>query len=388
MGRGPFHGGGPLNFFKMFKFKIVKSSRKNLSRRGEITTSRGKVQTPVFMPCATRGSVKGISSEELKSLGYEMILANTYHLYLRPGDQEIKEFGGLQKFINWSGPILTDSGGYQVFSLGKNFRNYDEEREIVSLVNVQNDGVWFKSHLDGSKHFFSPEKVIEIQKNLGSDITMVLDECTEYPAKKSRVKVSMEQTHRWAKRSIEYWQKQGNNHQALFGIVQGGIYKDLREESVRFISSLGFDGIAIGGVSVGEGKRNMYKVMKWVGPLLPKDKPHYLMGVGEPADIIEAAKWGFDMFDCVLPTRLGRHGTIWITSDWQKFNKIDLGKSKYQKDKKVLMANCHCPACKAGYSRAFISHLIKEKEMLGMRLATLHNLWLINNLMKKIRKSI
>jgi len=375
----------------MFRFIIKKQSKKTLARKGYLQTSRGKVQTPVFMPCATRGSVKGISNQELIQIGFEIVLANTYHLHLRPGDENIKNLGGLHKFINWPKPILTDSGGYQVFSLGKNFRNYDEKREIASLVNVQNDGVWFKSHLDGSKHFFSPEKVIEIQKNLGSDILMVLDECTEYPASLERAEKSMAMTHQWAKRSIDYWRELGpstSSGQALFGIVQGSTYKDLREESTKYISSLDFDGVAIGGVSVGEGKGNMYKVMKWVGPLLPKDKPHYLMGVGEPRDIIEAAKWGFDLFDCVLPTRLGRHGTIWVTSDWQKFNKIDLKKSKYQKDKKALMVNCLCPACKAGYSRAFISHLIREKEMLGMRLTTLHNLWLINNLIKKIRDNI
>lgn len=375
----------------MFKFKISKNSKKTLARRGVLVTQHGKVQTPVFMPCATRGSVKGISPEELKKIGFEIILTNTYHLHLRPGDEKIKKLGGLHQFINWSGPILTDSGGYQVFSLGKNFRNYDEEREITSLVNVQNDGVWFKSYLDGSKHFFSPEKVIEIQKNLGSDIMMVLDECTEYPASLKRVEESMAMTHLWAKRSKEYWQKCGpstSSGQALFGIVQGSVYRDLREESVKYISSLAFDGIAVGGVSVGEGKKHMYEVMRWVGPLLPKEKPHYLMGVGEPEDIIEAVKWGFDMFDCVLPTRLGRHGTVWITKNFKKFPKIDLSKSEYRLDKKVIMSDCGCPTCKAGYCRAYISHLIREKEMLGMRLATIHNLWLINRLLQQIRSKI
>ena len=200
--------------------------------------------------------------------------------------------------------------------IGNNFRQYhsDVENGHASLVNTNRDGAWFKSHLDGSKHFFTPEKVIEIQKDLGSDIAMVLDECTEFPASKKRAQASMEMTHTWAKRSIDYWQRFKNPNQALFGIVQGSTYKELREKSLKYISSLGFDGIAVGGVSVGEGKKNMYKVMRWVGPLLPKDQPHYLMGVGEPEDIIEAVKWGFDMFDCVLPTRLGRHGTVWVTS--------------------------------------------------------------------------
>ena len=369
-------------------FRITKKAQNSLARKGIIKTSHGEFQTPVFMPCATVGAVKGISSEELNDLGYEIILSNTYHLYLRPGEKEIKNFGGLHQFMNWRGPILTDSGGYQVFSLGKNFRQYSEAIEEVSLVNVNAGGVWFKSHLDGSRHFFTPEKVIEIQKDLGSDIMMVLDECTEYPATKKRAKTSMEMTHPWAKRSIDYWQRFKNSKQALFGIVQGSIYKDLREKSVEYISSLPFDGIAVGGVSVGEGKRHMYQVMRWLGPLLPPDKPHYLMGVGEPEDIIKAVKWGFDLFDCVLPTRLGRHGTVWVTSDWKNFRKIDLRKAQYRGDKKVIMKECKCPACSQGYFRAYIGHLIKSKEMLGLRLASLHNLWIIAELMRRLRNSI
>lgn len=372
----------------MFKFKIIKKSKAGFARRGFIKTSHGTFKTPVFIPCATVGAVKGISREELENIGFEIILSNTYHLFLRPGEKEVQKLGGLNRFMNWDRPILTDSGGYQVFSLGKNFRDYAEEIREATLVNVKNDGVWFKSHIDGSKHFFSPEKVLEIQKDLGSDIAMVLDECTEYPATKERARFSMEMTHCWAKRAIDYWQRFGGKNQALFGIVQGSTYKDLRKESVKFISSLAFDGVAVGGVSVGEGKSNMYKVMEWVSAYLPHDKPHYLMGVGEPEDIIEAVKWGFDMFDCVLPTRLGRHGTVWTTSNWKTFPKIDLRKSKYRSDNKVIMKNCGCEACLRGYSRAYIGHLIKSKEMLGMRLASLHNLWIINELLKKIRKSI
>jgi len=380
----------------MLKFEVIKSSKNNLARRGVISTTHGKIQTPFFMPCATVGAIKGISPQELKEIGFEIILANTYHLYLRPGEKNIKKLGGIHKFINWDRAILTDSGGYQVFSLGKNFTDYNGKNLKTRLAKVTAKGVVFQSHLDGSKYNLSPEKVIDIQIDMDSDIIMVLDECTEYPAKKSRVKSSMEQTHQWAKRSIEYWKKHKNNKQVLFGIIQGGIYKDLREESVKFISTLGFDGVAVGGVSVGEGKANMYKVMKWVGPLLPKDKPHYLMGVGEPEDILEAVKWGFDMFDCVLPTRLGRHGTVWVTKDWpldlargkNKFSKIDLRKSKYQTYKNIIMKNCQCPTCSQGFSRAYISHLIKEKEMLGMRLASLHNLYFIKELINNIHKGI
>jgi len=369
-------------------FRITKKAKNSFTRIGIIGTPHGKIQTPVFMPCATVGAVKGVSREELKNLGYENILANTYHLYLRPGEKEIKKLGGLHQFMNWPGPILTDSGGYQVFSLGKNFRDYADKIRQSSLVNVKNDGVWFRSHLDGSKHFFSPEKVLDIQKDLGSDIAMVLDECTEYPATKERARFSMEMTHTWAKRSIDYWQRFKDPKQALFGIVQGSVYQDLREKSVKFISSLPFDGIAVGGVSVGEGKKHMYQVMRWIGPLLPKDKPHYLMGVGEPEDIIEAVKWGFDLFDCVLPTRLGRHGTVWTTINWKNFKKLDLRKAQYRRDKKVIMKDCGCPACANGYSRVYIGHLVKSNEMLGMRLASMHNLWLISELLKRLKNAI
>lgn len=376
----------------MFKFKIQKQSKKTKLRTGIIETSHGKIDTPVFMPCATVGAVKGISAEELKSIGFEIILSNTYHLYLRPGDGQIKKLGGIQKFMNWERSILTDSGGYQVFSLGAGFnndyKNNSNKNHKIKLAKVGDSGVIFYSHLDGKKHEFTPEKVIDIQKNLGSDIMMVLDECTEHPVTHQRAEESMEKTHAWAKKAIEYHQKTKNNKQALFGIIQGSIYKDLRIKSAKYITSLPFDGIAVGGVSVGEGKANMYKVIKWLGPLLPKDKPHYLMGVGEPEDIIFAVKYGFDMFDCVLPSRLGRHGTVWVTSNWRKFSKLDLRKSKYKLDKKPVMNDCGCPACKSGYSRAYLSHLLKEKEMLGMRLATLHNLYILKELTNRLRKQL
>lgn len=363
-------------------FNITKQSKKDLSRRAVLSLSKIDVETPVFMPVGTNGSVKGISVEEIKAMGYGLILGNTYHLYLRPGEKLVKKMGGIQRFMNWGRGVLTDSGGYQVFSLGQNF---DGQK---SLVSVYKNSVHFRSHLDGSRHIFTPEKVIDIQKDLGSDIMMVLDECTEFPATHERAQESMTTTHKWAKIANDYWQETKNDNQALFGIIQGSTFKDLREESAKFISSLDFDGIAVGGVSVGEGKSHMYDVMRWVGPLLPKDKPHYLMGIGEPEDIIEAVKWGFDMFDCVLPTRLGRHGTVWTTKDWQKFPKIDLRKSKHEFDQKPIMKGCGCEACSKGYTRAYLHHLFKTGEMLGLRLASLHNLWLLAELMKKIRKDI
>ena len=365
-------------------FKITKQSKTTLARTGKFVTPHSTVETPVFMPVGTNGSVKGISPDEIQKMGYQIILGNTYHLYLRPTSELIKTMGGIQKFINWPGSILTDSGGYQVFSLGQNYDNHGKNTE-ASLTTVVKRGVWFRSHLDSSKHLFTPEKVIDIQRNLGSDIMMVLDECTEFPATHERAEKSMQTTHRWAKEASDYWQSIKKPDQALFGIVQGSTFEDLREESAKFISSLNFDGIAVGGVSVGEGKEHMYQVMKWVGPLLPKDKPHYLMGIGEPEDIIEAVKWGFDMFDCVLPTRLGRHGAVWVTEDWQKFPKIDLRKTKFKEDKTVLMKGCECPACSGGYTKSYLSHLIRSGEMLGMRLLSLHNLWILAELMRKIR---
>jgi queuine tRNA-ribosyltransferase len=400
------------------KYIVKEKSNKTMARIGVLELAHAEVKTPVFMPVGTNGSVKGISMEEIQDLGYKLILGNTYHLYLRPTDELIAKMGGLHKFINWPGAILTDSGGYQVFSLGQNYESYDAKAsgfdakasgfdakasgfdakasgygntKETSLSQVTKRGVWFRSCLDGSKHLFTPEKVIDIQRNLGSDIVMVLDECTEFPATHERAEKSMKSTHRWAKEAIEYWEKlkveskKLKEKQAIFGIVQGSTFQDLREESAKYISSLPFDGIAVGGVSVGEGKEHMYQVMRWVGPLLPPDKPHYLMGIGEPEDIIEAVKWGFDMFDCVLPTRLGRHGTVWTTEDWQKFPKIDLRKSKFKEDKNPIMENCQCPACSAGYTRSYLSHLIRSKEMLGMRLASLHNLWILKELMQKIQ---
>lgn len=411
----------------MLKFKVKKQSNgltsspqaKSFVRIGEIKTNHGKIQTPVFMAVGTVGAVKSVSSDELKDLGAQIILGNTYHLYLRPGDKFIKRMGGLHEFIKWDRPILTDSGGFQVFSLGEKFKNSKLKTQIFneipnsndqnkSLVKITEKGVEFRSHLNGSKHFFTPERVIDIQVNLGSDIMMVLDVCTEFPATRKRAKEAMELTHRWAKRSIDYYRKLKAKKEklkitaknlklgALFGIVQGSVYKDLREQSAKYISSLGFDGVAVGGVSVGEGKKHMYDVMHWSGELLPKDKPHYIMGIGEPEDIVEAIKNGFDMFDCVLPTRLARHGVVWVNQKLkiksQKsklmnnfYTKIDLRKAKTRNDKNPLETNCGCYTCKNGFSRAYLAHLIKEREMLGFRLASIHNIYFLNNLINNIK---
>jgi len=362
----------------MFKFKIIKGSKKSLARTGQITTNHGSFHTPAFMPCATHGAVKSLSPQELKNIGTEIVLFNTYHMFLRPGDKFIKKAGGLHSFTRWQGPILTDSGGYQVFSLRDKF------------VKIKDNGVEFASYLNGKKHFFTPEKVIDIQLNLGSDIILVLDVCAEYPINREKAKKAMELTHKWAQKSLEYFQKKtksappaggwrNKNKPVLFGIVQGSIYKDLREESTQFISSLPFDGIAVGGVSVGEGKGNMYKVIRWVAPLLPKDKPHYLLGVGEPEDLKYAVKYGFDMFDCVAPTRLARHGTVYT-----KKGRLDLRKSAGKKDLKTIERGCGCSACKNGFSRAYLAHLLQEQEILGVRLLSQHNLYFIQSFVKEM----
>lgn len=367
----------------MFKFKIIKKSKKTKARIGKIITSRGRIQTPVFMPCATVGAVKGISPAELENLGFEIILANTYHLYLRPSEQIISKFGGLQKFMNWPHPILTDSGGYQVFSLGKN-----------NLAKITGNGVIFRSHLDGSRHQFTPEKVIDLQLALGSDIIMPLDYCPSADAEYNEIERAVDLTNKWFERAWHHYQKRiknipPKNRPALFAIIQGGAHKDLREKSYQVQSKFPVDGFAIGGVAnAGESKLKQQKALKYTLPLLPVDKPRYLMGVGEPADLIYAIRQGIDMFDCVLPTRLARHGTAWLTSDWHNFSKIELRKACFQNDKKNLMKNCLCPTCQGGFSRGYLSHLAREKEMLGLRLLGLHNLSIIQQLLGKLRGEI
>jgi queuine tRNA-ribosyltransferase len=359
-------------------FKILKQDKKSSARTGILKTAHGEIRTPVFMPVGTLGTVKTTTPDELKDLGADIILGNTYHLYLRPGDKEIKKLGGLHELIRWDRPILTDSGGYQVFSLGK---GKDE------LVKIKEDGVHFKSHLDGSKHFFTPEKVIDIQRNLGSDIVMVLDECTPYPATKKYATQAMNRTHAWAKEAVEHFKKKKIKNQMLFGIVQGSTFKDLREQSARFITSLPFDGIAIGGVAVGEGKKEMYEALDWLKPTITKEKrPIYLMGVGTPEDLLESVERGVDMFDCVLPTRLARHATVWVYE--KKGGKANLLNAKFKNDKNPIMKGCQCYSCKNGFSRAYIHHLLKENEVLGIRLTTLHNLHFLLDLMKEIRKNI
>ncbi|MDD5731636.1 MAG: tRNA guanosine(34) transglycosylase Tgt [Patescibacteria group bacterium] len=379
-------------------FKILKRDKQSSARTGILKTIHGDIRTPVFMPVGTLGTVKTTTPNELKELGADIILGNTYHLYLRPGDKEIKKLGGLHNFINWDRPILTDSGGYQVFSLAKNIRPIICSTGHIrpkNLVKITPDGVHFQSHLDGSRHFFTPEKVVDIQRNLGSDIMMVLDECTSYPCSKKYAIEAMNRTHNWAEKAIEHFHKTVGARRAvpkkslLFGIVQGSTFKDLRQKSAKFISSLPFDGIAIGGVSVGEGKKEMYKVLDWTIPHIRPTgpiRPIYLMGVGTPEDLLEAVERGVDMFDCVLPTRLARHGTVWYYE--KTGGKLNLLNSSNKSYSGPIMKDCQCYACKNGFSRAYIHHLLKENEVLGIRLTTLHNLHFLLDLMRQIRDNI
>lgn len=349
------------------RYELIKECKQTGARLGRLHTPHGVIETPIFMPVGTQATVKSMTPEELKEIESQIILSNTYHLYLRPGHDLIREAGGLHKFMNWDRPILTDSGGFQVFSLGP-------------LRKITEEGVEFRSHHDGSKHFLSPEKAVEIQTALGSDIMMAFDECAPYPADREYVKKSLERTTRWLKRCKDAHKNTEN--QALFGIVQGGMYKDLREQSAKEITSIDLPGYAIGGLSVGEPKELMYEMLDYTVPLLPKDKPRYLMGVGSPDDLIEGVLRGIDMFDCVLPTRIARNGTA-MTSH----GKVVVRNATYQRDFTTLDEECDCYACK-NYTKAYIRHLIKTNEILGARLLTIHNLRFLLNLMKNVRQAI
>lgn len=349
------------------KYELIKESKDTDARLGRVHTPHGVIDTPAFMPVGTQATVKAMSPDELKDIGAQIILGNTYHLYIRPGHKLIEDFGGLHGFMKWDRPILTDSGGFQVFSLNE-------------LRKISEEGVEFKSHLDGSKHFFSPEYVMEIEESLGADIIMSFDECIPYPCEKDYAKKSMERTVRWLKRCEKAHTK--TDTQALFGIVQGGTFKDLRIESAKMTIEVDLPGYAIGGLSVGEPKEEMNEVLEYTVPILPKDKPRYLMGVGSPDSLIDGAIRGIDMFDCVLPTRIARNGTV-MTSE----GKLVVRNAEYSRDSKPLDEKCDCYTCR-NFSRAYIRHLIKAGEILGGRLTTIHNLRFLQNLMKDIRYAI
>jgi len=340
-------------------------AKDNNARLGQIITQRGVINTPAFMPVGTNATVKAMSPEDMKGLGADIILSNTYHLFLRPGHKVIKEAGGLHKFMNWDGPILTDSGGFQVFSLSP-------------LRTIKDEGVEFRSHIDGSLHFLTPELVMEIQGSLGSDIAMIFDECTPYPATKEYALDSLKLTSKWATRCLGA----RNKGQALFGIVQGGMYKDLRKQSADELIAMGFDGYALGGLSVGEPKELMYEIINYATPLLPDDKPHYLMGIGDLMDVLEAVAAGTDMFDCVMPTRNARNGTLFTSQ-----GRISIKREEFKKDNSPLDPDCDCYTCK-NYSRSYLRHLYMSREILSMRLNTMHNLHFFMEFFRKMREAI
>ena len=349
-------------------YELLHQDKNSGARRGVVHTPHGDIQTPVFMPVGTQATVKSMTPEELKEeVGAQIILSNTYHLYLRPGEKIVKEAGGLHKFMNWDKPILTDCGGFQVFSLS-------------DLRTISEDGVEFRSHLDGSKHFFTPEKVMQIEEDLGADIIMSFDECCPYPSTYEYTKESMNRTTRWAIRCKNV--HKNIDKQGLFGIIQGGFYKDLRKKSAEDLIKLDLPGYAIGGISVGEPKEEFLDILRYTTPLMPADKPRYLMGVGTPDYLIEAAISGIDMCDCVLPTRIARNGTAMT---WN--GKIVIRNATYERDFTPLDPECNCYTCK-NYTRAYIRHLVKTKEILGTRLLSIHNLYFLTKLMERVRIEI
>ncbi len=350
----------------MYQFILQKTDSRSHARLGEIHTWHGTFPTPMFMPVGTQATVKALTPEDLEEVGAGIILANTYHLYLRPGADLIAKAGGLHRFMNWKRGMLTDSGGFQVFSL-------------AGLRKMTDEGVLFSSHIDGSKHFFTPEKVMEIEQQLGADIAMCFDVCTPIPSRYEEAKLAVERTTAWAKRCKAAHTRED---QALFGIIQGNLFEDLRTRSAEEIVDIDFPGYAIGGLSVGESKEEMYQTLAYLHPLLPQDKARYLMGVGAPEDLVEGVYHGIDMFDCVLPTRIARHGTAFTHT-----GKIVMRNAKYAEDFAPLDEACYCSVCR-NYSRAYLRHLIKAEEILAHRLISYHNLYFLLNLMKDIRQAI
>lgn len=404
----------------MSLFEVYSQDPHTRARCGVLQTAHGPISTPSFVAVGTQATVKAVGPDDLTKIGIQVLIANTYHLHLRPGEDVIAQLGGLHKFMGWDGPIMTDSGGFQAFSLGAAIEHgvgkiasiFPDEVEAAergghlrkarqgqSLVKITEEGIEFRSHLDGSPQKFTPENTIEIQKKLGADIIFVLDECTSPLHEYEYTKRAMERTHRWAVRALEYfrrpspptplpytgerWRSRGEG-QALFGIVQGGAYRDLREQSTKFIASLDFDGFGIGG-SVGRSKDDLYKVLDWTIPLLPQEKPRHLLGIGEIEDIFHAVARGVDLFDCVAPTRMARNGALWV-KDAENF-RINITNAVYKTDPRPIAEECSCYTCQ-NFSRAYLHHLFIAREILAMRLATIHNLYFLESLMRRIRAAI
>ena len=381
----------------LMRFTIEKELKGKLGRAGTLETPHGIIETPAFVTVGTKATVKALTPEQVKSIGAQVVLANTYHLYLEPGDERVKKFGGLHKFMNWSGPTMTDSGGFQVFSLGAAYgkelskitkitdpsqllAERSTEGETPRLATIGADGVSFRSHLDGSLRYITPEKSIEIQHNLGADIIFAFDECTSPTETIQYQEEALERTHRWAKKSLEYHQsKENSKHQALFGIVQGGREESLRKKSAEYIGALDFDGFGIGGSFA---KEDMETAVLWVNEILPKEKPRHLLGIGEPEDLIMGIENGVDLFDCVAPTRNGRGGTLYTSN-----GKVNIRNAQFREDEGPLDVECECEVCK-NYSRAYLCHLYRAHEMLGGTLGSMHNLYFIINLVKRLRQAI
>ncbi len=351
----------------MFDFQVKAVSGR--ARAGVLQTPRGAIQTPVFMPVGTLGSVKALCPEELEAIGVQILLGNTYHLYLRPGCEVIETFGGLHGFMHWQRPILTDSGGFQVFSL-------------AALSSLTEEGVTFRSHIDGSRHLLTPEKSVEIQRCLDADIIMCLDQCIAYPAGYETAVAAMDLTTRWARRCRQAWKKSDAGGSALFGIVQGGMYKELRRASAQDLAALEFPGYALGGLSVGEPPQTMYEVADFTLELLPAEKPRYIMGVGRPEDLVTLVSLGADMFDCVMPTRNARNGQLFTHG-----GTVNISNARFKKDTRPLMEDCACYTCRH-YSRAYLRHLYKSRELLSYRLNSIHNLFYFTDLMARVRRAI
>lgn len=390
----------------MFQFRLEASW--GSARAGRFTTDHGEVLTPIFMPVGTQASVKALSPQDLREAQAQIILANTYHVHLRPGEELVSELGGVQEFSGWRGPMLTDSGGFQAFSLGEQLERKRGEAGVSaqSMVKISDDGVKFRSHLDGSEHVFTPESVMEIQRHIGADIAMVLDQLTPDAASERDAREALDRTHAWAQRAKQAWDAGGHAavggwYQALFGIVQGGMHRALRQESASVLSAMGFDGIAVGGETIGYNMDGTEEVMDWIRPLLPQDKPRYAMGLGrDPEDILRAVRAGFDMFDCVAPTRLARNGALYagelrgeLPQEWRfesefSHGRLPIGNARFAKDRDVIWPGCDCWTCTQGFTRAYLHHLYKAGELLYYRLASIHNVrWMIR-LAGDLRKQI
>ncbi len=396
--RGGRNKGSYKKVKKAITFTIEKKLDGTLGRAGVIQTAHGPIETPAFIVVGTKAAVRGLSSDMLRDLGAEAVLANTYHLYMQPGEALVRKMGGLQKMMDWQGPTFTDSGGFQVFSLGaaygKNIskitkdapelpllKERDEEESKPKLVEIDYDGAAFKSPLDGSIHYITPERSMEIQHTIGADIIFAFDECTSPTEPRSYQREALDRTHRWGKRSLEFHRsKPISEKQALFGVIQGGRHEDLRKESAEVTASMDFDGFGIGGSFA---KEDMSTAVKWVNEILPEGKPRHLLGIGEPEDLFMGVENGCDTFDCVNPTRLGRHGTIYT-----RMGKMHIGNARFQDDLGPLEQGCGCYACTKGYTRAYIAHLYRSREMLGPMLCSIHNLYFIVNLVKRMRAAI